>query len=85
MFPSTMETAVSFVQTLIPHSLSKLDSTAILGRNHFAACSAYHLTLAGTVAFKMIENHEGVASVSVAQQVVVQNPTRCPAESLPTA
>ncbi len=38
------------------------------------------LTLAGTGAFKIIENHEAVASVSVAQQVIVQGPAQSPLE-----
>ncbi|MDX2059475.1 MAG: hypothetical protein SFV24_16815 [Gemmatimonadales bacterium] len=44
-----------------------------------AVLSVHHasiLTLAGTAAFKLIENHEGVASVSVAQQVIVQGPAQ---------
>lgn len=48
-----------------------------------AVLSVHHaciLTLAGTGAFKIIENHDGVASVSVAQQVVVQGPTQVPLE-----
>jgi len=50
-----------------------------------AVLSVHHacvLTLAGTGAFKIIENQEGVASVSVAQQVVVQGPMQGPAETL---
>jgi hypothetical protein len=38
------------------------------------------LTLAGTGAFKIIENHNGVATVSVAQQVIIQQPTQSPLE-----
>jgi hypothetical protein len=34
------------------------------------------LTLAGTGAFKIIENQNGVATVSVAQQVIIQQPTQ---------
>jgi hypothetical protein len=48
-----------------------------------AVLSVHHaciLTLAGTGAFKIIENHEGVASVSVAQQVIVQGPSQIPLE-----
>jgi ClpP class serine protease len=48
-----------------------------------AVLSVHHaciLTLAGTGAFKIIENHEGVASVSVAQQVIVQGPAQSPIE-----
>jgi ATP-dependent protease ClpP protease subunit len=36
------------------------------------------LTLAGTGAFKIIENQNGVATVSVAQQVVLQGPAHSP-------
>jgi len=46
-----------------------------------AVLSVHHaciLTLAGTGAFKIIENHKGVASLSVAQQVIVQGPTQVP-------
>lgn len=48
-----------------------------------AVLSVHHaciLTLAGTGAFKIIENHDGVASVSVAQQVIVQGPAQSPLE-----
>ena len=48
-----------------------------------AVLSVHHaciLTLAGTGAFKIIENHEGVASISVAQQVIVQGPAQAPLE-----
>ncbi|MCK6557111.1 S49 family peptidase [Candidatus Binatia bacterium] len=48
-----------------------------------AVLSVHHaciLTLAGTGAFKIIENHEGVASLSVAQQVIVQGPSQVPLE-----
>ena len=48
-----------------------------------AVLSVHHaciLTLAGTGAFKIIENHEGVASLSVAQQVLVQGPSQTPVE-----
>jgi hypothetical protein len=48
-----------------------------------AVLSVHHaciLTLAGTGAFKIIENHEGVASIAVAQQVVVQGPAQTPLE-----
>jgi ClpP class serine protease len=48
-----------------------------------AVLSVHHaaiLTLAGTGAFKIIENHEGVASLSVAQQVIVQGPSQAPLE-----
>ncbi len=48
-----------------------------------AVLSVHHacmLTLAGTGAFKIIENHKGVASVSVAQQVLVQGPSQLPVE-----
>lgn len=48
-----------------------------------ALLSVHHaciLTLAGTGAFKIIENHEGVASLSVAQQVIVQGPSQVPLE-----
>lgn len=38
------------------------------------------LTVAGTEAFKIIENHEGVASFSVAQQVIVQGSSQVPLE-----
>lgn len=48
---------------------------AILSVHH--ACI---LTLAGTGAFKIIENHRGVASLSVAQQVLVQGPSQIPLE-----
>lgn len=44
-----------------------------------AVLSVHHaciLTLAGSVAFKIIENQDGVASLSVAQQVVVQGPSQ---------
>jgi hypothetical protein len=34
------------------------------------------LTLAGTNAFKIIENHLGVATVSIMQHVVVQAPSQ---------
>jgi ClpP class serine protease len=34
------------------------------------------LTLAGTGAFKIIENHDGVASISVAQQVIIPTPAQ---------
>jgi hypothetical protein len=40
------------------------------------------LTLSGTNAFKIIENHMGVATVSVAQQVLVHGPSQGPAEEL---
>lgn len=46
-----------------------------------AVLSVHHasiLTLAGTGAFKIIENHNGVASLSVAQQVMVQGPMQAP-------
>jgi ATP-dependent protease ClpP protease subunit len=46
-----------------------------------AVLSVHHaciLTLAGTGAFKMIENHEGVAAMSVAQQVLLQGPSQTP-------
>jgi hypothetical protein len=36
------------------------------------------LTLAGTGAFKIIENQNGVATVSVARRVVVQGPSQSP-------
>ena len=36
--------------------------------------------LMNTPSFKIIENHEGVASLSVAQQVIVQGPSRVPLE-----
>ena len=48
-----------------------------------AVLSVHHaciLTLAGTGAFKIIENHEGVASLSVAQQVLVKGPMQAPSE-----
>jgi hypothetical protein len=48
-----------------------------------AVLSVHHaciLTLAGTGAFKIIENHDGVAFVSVAQQVIVQGPAQSPTE-----
>jgi ATP-dependent protease ClpP protease subunit len=48
-----------------------------------AVLSVHHacmLTLAGTGAFKIIENHNGVASVSVAQQVLMQGPAQMPLE-----
>jgi hypothetical protein len=48
-----------------------------------AVLSVHHaciLTLAGTGAFKIIENHQGVASLSVAQQVIVQGPAQVPLE-----
>jgi hypothetical protein len=48
-----------------------------------AVLSVHHaciLTLAGTGAFKIIENHEGVAALSVAQQVLVQGPVQTPLE-----
>lgn len=48
-----------------------------------AVLSVHHaciLTLAGTGACKIIENHEGVASLSVAQQVIVQGPSQVPLE-----
>lgn len=48
-----------------------------------AVLSVHHaciLTLAGTGAFKIIENDEGVASLSVAQRVLVQGPTQVPLE-----
>ncbi|MCS6262197.1 MAG: S49 family peptidase [Nitrospira sp.] len=48
-----------------------------------AVLSVHHacmLTLAGTGAFKIIENHKGVASVSVAQQVLMQGPAQMPLE-----
>jgi len=48
-----------------------------------AVLSVHHaciLTLAGTGAFKIIENHEAVASLSVAQQVLVQGPSQVPLE-----
>jgi hypothetical protein len=38
------------------------------------------LTLAGTAAFKIIENQNGVASLSVAQQVLIQGPSQIPLE-----
>ncbi len=44
---------------------------AILSVHH--ACM---LTLAGTGAFKIIENHGGVATINVIQQVLVQNPSQ---------
>jgi ATP-dependent protease ClpP protease subunit len=40
--------------------------------------NAAMLTLAGTGAFKIIENQNGVAMISVAQQVVLQAPTQSP-------
>jgi hypothetical protein len=48
-----------------------------------AVLSVHHaciLTPAGTGAFKIIENQEGVASLSVAQQVIVQGPSQVPLE-----
>jgi ClpP class serine protease len=48
-----------------------------------AVLSVHHaciLTLAGTGAFKIIENQDGVASVSVAQQMLVQGPSQLPLE-----
>ena len=48
-----------------------------------AVLSVHHaaiLTLAGTGAFKIIENHDGVAALSVAQQVIVQGPSQAPLE-----
>ena len=50
-----------------------------------AVLSVHHaciLTLAGTGAFKIIENQDGVASMSVAQQVVVQGPMQSPLEQV---
>lgn len=48
-----------------------------------AVLSVHHaciLTLSGTAAFKIIENHDGIAFISVAQQVIVQGPAHSPAE-----
>jgi ATP-dependent protease ClpP protease subunit len=48
-----------------------------------AVLSVHHaciLTLASTGAFKIIENHKGVAFLSVAQQVLVQGPVQTPLE-----
>lgn len=48
-----------------------------------AVLSVHHaciLTLAGTGAFKIIENQEGVAALSMAQQVIVQGPSQTPLE-----
>lgn len=50
---------------------------AVLSVHH----AAIH-TLAGTGAFKMIENHMGVASMSIAQHVVVQGPMQTPTEAV---
>jgi hypothetical protein len=48
-----------------------------------AVLSVHHaciLTLAGTGALKIIENHEGVASLSVAQHVILEGPSQVPLE-----
>jgi hypothetical protein len=48
-----------------------------------AVLSVHHaciLTLASTGALKITENHKGVASIAVAQQVVVQGPAQTPLE-----
>jgi ATP-dependent protease ClpP protease subunit len=50
-----------------------------------AVLSVHHaciLTLAGTSAFKIVENHKGVATISVVQHVLIQGPSQGPTDEL---